>query len=64
VGLSVKRCQSCAHLRSFELADDIKTCPVVNIRLHVRTVRVFGCTFHTPKPRPRRRRRREGYGEA
>lgn len=42
-------CSECAHLQSFELSDDLFTCPVVNIRLHAETVRMFGCNLFESK---------------
>ncbi len=42
-------CESCVHLRPFELADDLFTCPVVNIRIHRETATIFGCNFHEAK---------------
>jgi hypothetical protein len=56
----MKTCRSCVHLRSFELADEIKTCAVVNIRIHVKTARTFGCNFHERKPRRPQRDKKDG----
>lgn len=39
------RCASCAHLRPFELLDEVCTCPVVNIRIHRTSARTFGCNL-------------------
>ena len=41
-------CLKCANLRPFELADDILTCPVLNIRLHETTIETFGCSLWEP----------------
>src|SRR5262245_50199918 len=41
-------CRNCGNLRTFELADDILTCPVLNIRLHETTVETFGCSLWEP----------------
>jgi hypothetical protein len=37
---------SCVHLQAFELTRELFTCPVVNIRLHADTTRIFGCNQH------------------
>lgn len=42
----VATCDSCIHLRPFELQPNLFSCPVFNIRLAKRDVREFGCTFH------------------
>jgi hypothetical protein len=42
-------CRDCAMLASFELADDIKTCPTLNIRIHTREIDTFGCNLFEPK---------------
>lgn len=49
----MKTCRSCVHLKPFELTDEINTCIVVNIRIHVTTARFFGCNLHEQKPRRR-----------
>lgn len=38
-------CASCQHLRSFELTDEVSTCPVVNIRIHAASLDEFGCNL-------------------
>lgn len=48
---AARRCDSCSHLRAFELADDVFACQVVNIRLHAETIASFGCTFHQRRKR-------------
>jgi hypothetical protein len=40
-------CRDCAHLRRFELCDEIKTCPVLNIRIHTETAETFWCSLFT-----------------
>jgi hypothetical protein len=41
-------CANCDNLKGFDLADDIKTCPVLNIRLHATTIQDFGCSLWEP----------------
>lgn len=36
-------CATCRHLRPFELAPELNTCPVVNIRIHSDSAAIFGC---------------------
>lgn len=49
-----RTCRSCQYLRAFELSDELFTCHIVNIRLHVTTIRTFGCNYHERKPRKRK----------
>lgn len=56
VGLGVmalpRVCASCDHLQSFELTDEIKTCPVLNIRIATQEIQTFGCSLYEPTALP------------
>ena len=41
-------CESCVHLQRFELSDAIKTCPVLNIRIHTEETDTFYCSLFEP----------------
>lgn len=38
-----QKCATCVHLTPFELAPELNTCPVVNIRIHTESAAIFGC---------------------
>ncbi len=41
-----EHCDTCRHLRPFELAPELNTCAVVNIRIHGDSAAIFGCNQH------------------
>src|SRR3990167_10209957 len=41
-----RHCDTCKHLTPFELAPELNTCPVVNIRIHTSSAAIFGCNQH------------------
>jgi deoxycytidylate deaminase len=43
-------CATCVHLTPFELAPELNTCPVVNIRIHTESAAVFGCNQWEARP--------------
>lgn len=45
-------CSTCVHLRPFELAPELNTCPVVNIRIHTESAAIFGCNQHEAAQAP------------
>jgi hypothetical protein len=42
-------CCDCRNLRPFELTDELFTCPVVNIRIHADSAKIFGCNQFAAK---------------
>jgi hypothetical protein len=42
-------CANCASLQSFELSDDIKTCPTLNIRIASKDAETFHCSLYEAK---------------
>jgi hypothetical protein len=44
-----RHCDTCIHLTPFELAADLNTCPIVNIRIHTDSAAIFGCNQHEPR---------------
>jgi hypothetical protein len=50
VEVTTPTCDTCVHLTPFELAPELCTCPVVNIRIHRDSTSVFGCNQHERLP--------------